>query len=126
MAEPEYFNSSLTGQQMEDILTGVRNANGYIYVNAGFVTGKIPFIAGAGAPTTATTGEIGQVYFDTSNKMVYRCDSISGANYVWNLYGTGKTKTVTKLEETETEDENREKINEIIDALVEIGLFKTE
>lgn len=46
-------------------------------------------LSGSAPPTTATEGVVGQLYVDTTDKKIYRCDSVSGSTYTWNMYGGG-------------------------------------
>ncbi len=50
-------------------------------------------LSGNTAPTTSTVGVVGQLYVDTTEKRIYRCDSVSGSTYTWNLYGVGGGST---------------------------------
>ena len=53
-----------------------------------------PIFASA-APTTSTEGEVNQLYFDTTEKKIYRLDSISGSTYNWALYGGSSGSALT-------------------------------
>lgn len=46
-------------------------------------------ITGAGAPTTSTTGTVGQLYEDTTNGKLYQCTAVSGGTYTWEEVGAG-------------------------------------
>lgn len=46
-------------------------------------------ISGAGAPTTSTTGVVGQLYEDTTNGKLYQCTAVSGSTYTWSEVGGG-------------------------------------
>lgn len=46
-------------------------------------------VSGAGAPTTATVGTIGQLYEDTTNGKLYQCTAVSGGIYTWVEVGGG-------------------------------------
>lgn len=53
-------------------------------------TGDVPqVISGNGPPTTATIGQINQLYFDVTNSILYYCTGESGGTYVWQ--GSGVT-----------------------------------
>ena len=43
--------------------------------------------SGAGAPTTATPGEKGIIYEDTTNGKLYICTNVSGSTYTWEEVG---------------------------------------
>lgn len=51
------------------------------------VRDKVATKRGAGAPTTATTGSVGQIYEDTANGDIYNCTSTSGGIYTWVKVG---------------------------------------
>ena len=59
----------------------------------GYVDGKI--LSGAGAPTTSTTGTVGQIYQDTTNGKLYICTAIVPGTdpdpdtYTWTEVGAG-------------------------------------
>ena len=46
-------------------------------------------LSGAGAPTTSTTGTVGQLYEDTTNGKLYICTAVSGSTYTWSEVGAG-------------------------------------
>lgn len=47
-------------------------------------TGDVPqVISGNGAPTTATVGQLNQLYFDQTGSKLYYCAGESGGTYVW-------------------------------------------
>lgn len=52
--------------------------------------GDVPqVISGNGAPTTATVGQMNQLYYDLTNSVLYYCAGESGGTYVW--LGAGVT-----------------------------------
>lgn len=52
--------------------------------------GDVPqVISGSGAPTTATVGQVNQLYYDLTNSVLYYCAGESGGTYVW--LGAGVT-----------------------------------
>ena len=52
--------------------------------------GNVPqVISGNGAPTTATVGQVNQLYYDLTNSIIYYCLGESGGTYVWQ--GAGVT-----------------------------------
>lgn len=42
-------------------------------------------LTGAGAPTTATVGVVGQMYVNTTDGSIYACTAVSGSTYTWKL-----------------------------------------
>ena len=75
----------------------------------GYVDGKI--LSGAGAPTTSTTGTVGQVYQDTTNGKLYICTAIVPGTapdpdtYTWTEVGAGGSgPTVVQTTGTSTTD----------------------
>lgn len=52
-----------------------------------YVDDKI--LTGAGAPTTATVGVVGQLYEDSTNGKLYQCTAVSGDTYTWTEVGAG-------------------------------------
>ena len=53
-------------------------------------SGNVPqVISGNGAPTTATIGQMNQLYYDLSNSVLYYCAGESGGTYSW--LGAGVT-----------------------------------
>lgn len=75
MAIDDNTTYGLTGAQVKEL--------------PGKVTGKIDarIKTNAGAPTTATTGTVGQLLEDTTNGKLYICTSISGGTYTWTEVG---------------------------------------
>lgn len=55
-----------------------------------FINGKIEgrVKVGSGAPTTSTTGSVGQLYEDTTNGKLYQCTDATNP-YVWSEVGAG-------------------------------------
>lgn len=60
-------------------------------------------ISGAGAPTTATAGTVGQLYEDTTNGDLYICTDATNP-YVWEAVGAGGGPTVVQTTGTSTTD----------------------
>lgn len=59
-------------------------------------------ITGAGAPTTSTTGTVGQLYEDTTNGKLYQCTAVSGGTYTWEEVGAGGGGSITPVQTTGT------------------------
>ena len=52
-------------------------------------------LLGVGEPTTATVGEIGQMYMNTADSNVFVCTAIVGGEYKWGLLGSPITEITT-------------------------------
>lgn len=61
-------------------------------------------IKGAGAPTTATVGTVGQLYEDTTGGDLYQCTAVSGGTYTWEEVGGGGGPTVVQTTGQSTTD----------------------
>ena len=61
--------------QWEDLAKRVKTASAKVKTNAG-------------APTTSTTGTVGQLLEDTTNGKLYICTEVSGNTYTWTEVGT--------------------------------------
>lgn len=82
------------------LLTGVYDPqSAHDAATKGYVDGKI--LSGAGAPTTSTTGTVGQVYQDTTNGKLYICTAIDTSvtpnTYTWTEVGAGGGGSVKVL-----------------------------
>lgn len=93
MDELQFFESSLSGEQIEDTLVGLRSINGYIIGN-----GDGTFRASTGIydpsegtiirggttpPNNYTEGNVGELYLDASANVLYRCMFSSPGAYQW-------------------------------------------
>lgn len=84
------------------LLTNVYDPqNAHDAATKGYVDGKI--LSGAGAPTTSTTGTVGQVYQDTTNGKLYICTAIVPGTdpdpdtYTWVEVGAGGGGGIVEL-----------------------------
>ncbi len=85
------YNSSLTGEQIEAVLTGVRNTDGIIKsIGDGKFTAAVsgqdfeaPLIIGYAVPSRSTEGVPGQLYYSTYAKAVYICTDSDVAGSTW-------------------------------------------
>lgn len=50
---------------------------------------EIPCIRSNGAPTTATEGEVGVLYMDTTTGKMYKCTAVTDGGYTWMPVGGG-------------------------------------
>lgn len=80
-------SSGLTANNVQDAIYEVKEAI------------KIPCIIGASDPTTATVGEVGQFYLNTTTNKLFQCQSASGGSYIW---GVPNVNAVTLGTETQT------------------------
>lgn len=75
--------------EAESLYVGFSNSSGTATNNYKMLdsTGQIPgtrmALQGAGAPTTATAGSVGQFYVDTTNQNAYICVSDASSTYTW-------------------------------------------
>lgn len=91
--ELQFFNSSLTGEEIDDELIQLRNVDGYLvgdgHGNFSSATGIYDpsegtiIRGGYGPPNEYTEGTVGELYLDASKNVFYRCVSNVDNNYVW-------------------------------------------
>lgn len=72
---------NLNGQRSDEVLSANQGR-----VLKALVDGLV--ITGSGAPTTSTTGTVGQLYEDTTNGKLYQCTDATNP-YVWSEVGAG-------------------------------------
>lgn len=66
------------------LVDGSGNGSSYTLLKSdGKIPGERMALQGAGAPTTATVGSVGQFYVDTTNQVGYMCVSDASSTYVW-------------------------------------------
>lgn len=78
----------LTKAAIEAVLTGEITSHTHAYAPS-------PIISSS-APTTSTTGVLGQLYIETATPTIYYCSAITGSVYTWTeLSGGGSGTSVT-------------------------------
>lgn len=91
-----YFDSSLTAQQIENVLSGVHSVTGVVQRNGDgtFSAATVyPMLNGASAPTTATIGYVNQLY--RCGTALYVCTAADGVTYTWELVSGGGGASVS-------------------------------
>lgn len=87
------------------LLTGLYDPqNAHDAATKGYVDGKV--LSGAGAPTTATEGTVGQLYEDTTNGKLYQCTAVSGSTYTWAEVGAGGSGGGSSIKALTSADNN--------------------
>jgi hypothetical protein len=90
---------------------------------------QIPCDTGEGAPTTTTVGAVGCFYMDTLTGDVYKCVSVNGGVYGWELFGSGSPDAVKYTSQELTEEQKaqaRENIGAAGEGEVNVDVVKTE
>lgn len=98
-------NQNLIFDKLYDNLTTTTAGNGALDANQGRVLKELIdslVITGTGAPTTSTTGTVGQLYEDTTNGKLYQCTAVSGGTYTWEEVGAGGGGSITPVQTTGT------------------------
>ena len=79
-----------------------------IVISGNYISGNIKSIISTVAPTTATTGVLGQLYINTAdNNKTYACTSISGNVFTWSEI-SGGSSSVSIDDVTITENSSNE------------------
>lgn len=88
-----FFDSSMTGEEIENTLVGLRSINGYIIGNGDGTfrastgiydpTEGTIIRGGTNPPNEYTEGNVGELYLDASANIFYRCISSEGGVYTW-------------------------------------------
>lgn len=87
----EPFYSSLSAQEIENILVGVNDSSGLLLRNAlgqirGAVGGQdyeVPPVIQAADPTASTVGVVGQLLINTTRHSLFVCSYAYGGRYTW-------------------------------------------
>lgn len=82
----------LTKAAIEAVLTGEITSHTHAYAPS-------PIISSS-APTTSTTGVLGQLYIETATPTVYYCSAIAGSDYTWNELSGGSSYTLPMATES--------------------------
>lgn len=92
-----YLNNE-TNNVYQCTLGGNASTATWIYIcNIKGTDGANASISGAGAPTTATVGSLGLIYFDSTDDDAYICTDITGEIYTWTLIALREEVTQVQI-----------------------------
>lgn len=103
-----FTGSGITDAQIRDLYLNSDTSNVYqctLSGNAATATwiyicnihGHNASISGAGAPTSATVGSLGMIYFDSTDDDTYICTDITGEIYTWTLIALREEVTQVQI-----------------------------